>query len=226
MTARRRLVEISHEIAPGMTTYPGLPGPAVSDFLSREASRTRYAPGTTFLIARVDMVVNTGTYVDAPFHRFEDGADVGSLPLEKLADVEGVVVDASDRGGRAIGPGAFAGAGLEGRAVLVRTDWSRRWGAAAYFDGHPFLTAEAARSLAAAKPALVGIDSLNVDDTSGGERPAHTVLLAAGIPILEHLCRLDALPPSGFRLHAVPAPFRNVGSFPVRAYAVVEDGAR
>ncbi len=230
MTARRRLVEISHEIAPGMVTYPGLPGPVVSEFLSREASRSRYAPGTTFLIARVDMVVNTGTYVDAPFHRFEDGADIGSLPLEKLADVEGVVVDASKRSGRGrgrgIGPSAFSGAALEGRAVLVRTDWSRNWGTPAYFEGHPFLTAEAARVLAAAKPALVGIDSLNIDDTSGGERPAHTALLAAGIPILEHLCRLDALPSSGFRLHACPAPFRNVGSFPVRAYAVVADGAR
>ena len=226
MSARRRLVEISHEIAPGMATYPGLPGPVVSEFLSREASRSHYAPGTTFLIARVDMVVNTGTYVDAPFHRFEDGADVGSLPLENLADVEGVVVDASNRSGRGIGPSAFSGAALEGRAVLVRTDWSRNWGTPAYFEGHPFLTGEAARFLAAAKAALVGIDSLNIDDMSGGERPAHTALLAAGIPILEHLCRLDALPASGFRLHACPAPFRNVGSFPVRAYAVLGDGAR
>jgi len=226
VSGRRRIVDLSHEITPGMATYPGLPGPAVSDFLSRDASRSRYAPGTTFQIARVDMVGNTGTYVDAPFHRFEDGADVGSLPLERLADVEGLVVNASNRSGRGIGPNAFSGGALEGRAVLVRTDWSRNWGTPAYFDGHRFLTGEAARALAAAKPALVGIDSLNIDDTSGGERPAHTALLAAGIPILEHLCRLDALPASGFRLHACPAPFRNVGSFPVRAYAVVADGAR
>jgi kynurenine formamidase len=226
MTARRRLVEISHEIAPGMATYPGLPGPVVTEFLSREASRSHYAPGTTFLIARVDLVVNTGTHLDAPFHRFSDGADIGSLPLERLADVEGVVVDASNRSGRGIGANAFSGAALENRAVLVRTDWSRHWGTPAYFDGHPFLTDAAARFLAAAKPALVGIDSLNIDDTSGGDRPAHTALLAVGIPILEHLCRLDALPASGFRLHACPAPFRNVGSFPVRAYAVVADGAR
>jgi kynurenine formamidase len=198
----------------------------VTEFLSREASRSHYAPGTTFLIARVDLVVNTGTYLDAPFHRFSDGADVGSLPLEKLADVEGVVVDVSNRSGRGIGANAFSGAALENRAVLVRTDWSRHWGTPAYFGGHPFLTGEAARFLAAAKPALVGIDSLNIDDTSGGDRPAHTALLAVGIPILEHLCRLDALPASGFRLHACPAPFRNVGSFPVRAYAVVADGAR
>ena len=226
MTAARRLVDLSHEIAPGMATYPGLPGPVVSDFLSREASRSHYAPGTTFLIARVEMVVNTGTYVDSPFHRFEAGPDVGALPLEKLADLEGVLVDVSHRGGRAIGPEVFSGISIPGRAVLVRTDWSRRWGTPAYFEGHPFLTEGAARALADAKPALVGIDSLNIDDTSGGERPAHTTLLAAGIPILEHLCALDRLPPSGFRLHACPAPFKNVGSFPVRAYAVVPEGAR
>jgi kynurenine formamidase len=226
MSAGRRLVEISHEIVPGMATYPGLPGPVVSDFLSRENSRAHYAPGTTFLIARVDMVVNTGTYVDAPYHRFPDGADVASLPLEKLADVDGVIVDVSSRSGRAIGPDAFSGLPLSGRAVLVRTDWSRHWGTPAYFEGHPFLTGEAARALAAADPALVGIDSLNIDDNSGGERPAHTALLAAGIPILEHLCDLARLPRSGFRLHASPAPLRNVGSFPVRAYAVVPEGAR
>lgn len=228
MTAGQRLIDISHEIVPGMATYPGLPGPAVSDFLSREASRARYAAGTTFQIARVDMVVNTGTYVDAPFHRFEHGSDVGSLPLEKIADLDGVVVlaGASNRDGRAIGPEAFSGIALAGRAVLVRTDWSRRWGTPAYFEGHPFLTGDAARALAAAKPVLVGIDSLNIDDTSGGERPAHTALLSAGIPILEHLNALERLPESGFRLHACPAPFRNVGSFPVRAYAVVTEGAR
>jgi kynurenine formamidase len=209
-----------------METYPGLPGPTVSDFLSRESSRARYGAETTFQIGRVDLVVNTGTYVDAPFHRFEGAADIADLPLDRLADRDGVVVDATGHAGRAIGPDAFAGRSLSGKAVLVSTGWSRRWGTPDYFRGHPYLTAAAASALAAAEPALVGIDSLNIDDAEDGARPVHTALLAAGIPILEHLCNLSQLPPSGFRLHAVPAPFHAVGSFPVRAYAILEGPGR
>jgi len=214
------LVEVSHRIEPGMVTYKGLPGPIVTDFLTREASRANYSEGTTFAIGRVDMVANTGTYVDAPFHRFAEGKDVGSLPLEKLADLEGVVVDATGAG-RAVGADRFDRLDLEGRAVLVHTGWSRQWGTPAYFEGHPYLTRDAARRLVAARPALVGIDSLNIDDTRDGARSAHTLLLEAEIPIVEHLTNLDALPPHGFRFHCAPAPFRGMGSFPVRAYAVV-----
>ncbi|HEY6066265.1 MAG TPA: cyclase family protein [Thermoanaerobaculia bacterium] len=217
-----RLVEVSHVIDPGMVTYKGLPGPVVSEFLTREASRANYAEGTTFSIGRVDMVANTGTYVDAPFHRFAEGKDVGSLPLEKLADLEGVVVDAT-RAGRAIGPELFEGLRLEGKAVLVHTGWSRLWRTPAYFEGHPYLTRDSAQRLVAASPALVGIDTLNIDDTRDGARSAHTLLLQAEIPIVEHLTNLAALPPGGFRFHCVPPPFRAMGSFPVRAYAVVSD---
>ena len=216
-----RLLELSHPIRAGMETYPGLPGPAVTDFLSREASAARYAGGATFQIARIDMVANTGTYVDAPFHRFAGRPDVAELPLERLADLVGVVLDVSSRAGRAIGAETLDGLPVEGKAVLVRTDWDRHWGARAYFEGHPFLTRAAAAAFAAARPALVGIDSLNIDDTADGERPAHTLLLGAGIPIVEHLCNLAALPPTGFRLHAVPAPLHGVGSFPARVYAVL-----
>jgi arylformamidase len=215
-----RLVEVSHAIDSGMITYQGLPGPVISDFLSREASRGKYADGTTFAIGRVDMVANTGTYVDAPFHRFAEGADVGALPLERLADLEGVVVDAV-RAGRGVGPELFDRLELAGKAVLVHTGWSRHWRTSAYFEGHPYLTAAAVDRLVAARPALVGIDSLNIDDTRDGARPAHTRLLEAQIPIVEHLTNLEALPPTGFRFHCAPAPFHGMGSFPVRAYAVV-----
>jgi kynurenine formamidase len=215
-----RFVDLSHAIDPGMITYPGLPGPVVTDFLSREASRGKYAEGTTFAIRRVDMVANTGTYVDAPFHRFDGGADVGSLPLERLADLAGVVVDAS-RAGRAIGPELFDRLELADKAVLVRTGWSRLWGTSAYFEGHPYLTAAAVDRLVTARPALVGIDSLNIDDAHDGVRPAHTRLLEAQIPIVEHLTNLESLPETGFRFHCVPAPFHGLTSFPVRAYAVL-----
>lgn len=229
-----RMIEVSHEIEAGMTTYPGLPGPVVSDFLSREASRANYAAGTTFQIGRIEMVANTGTYVDAPFHRLENGMDVAALPLERLADVEGVVADAGlslsggnadaprTRGERAIGPEVFAGLDLCNRAVLVRTGWSAYFGTPRYANGHPYLSRDAAQALLAAGPALVGIDSLNIDDTRDGTRPVHTMLLTAGIPIVEHLRNLEKLPPKGFRFHCVPAPFRGVGSFPVRAYAVLD----
>jgi arylformamidase len=215
-----RLVELSHPIEHGMVTYPGLPGPVVSDFLGREASRGHYAEGTTFHIARLRMVANTGTYVDAPFHRFAHGKDVGSLPLERLADLPGVVVDATGKG-PALDQDLFSGRDLSGKAVLLRTGWDAHWRTPRYAEGHPYLTRGAAEYLAGAGPALVGIDSLNVDDTADGVRPAHTLLLAAGIPIVEHLSNLAALPESGFRLHCVPAPFRGMGSFPVRAYAVL-----
>jgi arylformamidase len=215
-----RLVDLSHPIEHGMVTSPGLPGPVISDFLGREASRGHYAGGTTFHIARVRMVANTGTYVDAPFHRYADGPDVSALPLERLADLDGVIVDTGG-GGRGIDADRFVGRDLAGKAVLVRTGWDAHWRTPRYGEGHPFLTRSAAEHLADARPALVGIDSMNVDDTADGVRPAHTLLLAAGIPVVEHLHNLSALPEAGFRFHCVPAPFRGLGSFPVRAYAVL-----
>jgi kynurenine formamidase len=215
-----RLIDVSHTVEDGLATYPGLPVPLVCDFLSREASRALYAEGTTFQISRIQMVANTGTYVDSPFHRFENGMDLASLELSRLADLDGLVIDATGAG-RAIPGDLFDGRDLGGKAVLVRTGWDARWATPAYFEGHPFLTRRAAELLRDTGAALVGIDSLNIDDTRDGSRPAHTLLLGAGIPIAEHLCGLDALPPSGFRFHAVPVKFRGVGTFPVRAYAVV-----
>jgi arylformamidase len=213
-----RLIDLSHAIEHGMVTYPGLPGPVVSDFLGREASRGHYAGGTTFHIARLRLVGNTGTYLDAPFHRYAHGKDVGSMPLETLADLDGIVIDGA---GRALDVDLFAGRDLAGKAVLVRTGWDAHWGTPRYAEGHPYLTRAAAEYLSGAGPALVGIDSLNIDDTSDGVRPAHTLLLAVGIPVVEHLCNLGALGTARFRFHCVPAPFRGIGSFPVRAYAVL-----
>ena len=219
MTARR-LVDVSHAIASGMVTYPGLPAPKVSDYLGREESKGRYAAGTSFQIGRIEMVTNTGTYLDAPFHRLEEGADIAALPLERIADLPGIVVEARQHPGRAIGREVFGEEDLAGRAVIVRTGWSRHWGTEAYGHEHPYLDRDASEFLVRAGAALVGIDTLNIDDTRDGARPAHTLLLSAGIPIVEHLCNLEELPVSDFRFHCAPAPFRGAGSFPVRAYAV------
>lgn len=218
----RKLIDVSHEIEAGMITYPGLPAPVVSDYLSREASGGRYAEGTTFQIGRIEMIANTGTYIDAPFHRFEDGIDLSGLPLERLADVEGLVIDATGRDGRAIDERYFQELDLQGRAVLIRTGWDAHWRTPQYGEGAPFVTRRAAELLVEAAPALVGIDSVNIDDAQDGSRPAHTFLLGAGIPVLEHLCSLNELPVRGFRFHCVPVKFRGVGTFPVRAYAVIE----
>lgn len=218
----RRLVDVSHEIEAGMTTYPGLPAPAISDYLSRAASPGRYSAGTTFQIGRIEMIANTGTYVDAPFHRFAEGRDLASLPLERLADLEGLVVDVTERIVRAIDVDRFRDLDLKNHAVLIRTGWDVHWRTEQYGNEAPFLTRAAAEYFATAGVALVGIDSVNIDDMGDGERPVHTVLLGAGIPIAEHLCNLDKLPLSGFRFHAVPVKFRGVGTFPVRAYAVIE----
>ena len=216
-----RFVDLSHTIEDGMITYKGLPAPHVCDFLGREASRERYAAGTTFHIGRIDMVANTGTYIDAPFHRYEEGLDISQLPLPQLAELEAVVVRLGGSSARAVDALAFAATEVAGKAVLVQTDWSRHWRTEQYFEGHPYLTEAAARYLKEQGAALVGIDSFNIDDTSGGHRPVHTVLLGAGIPIVEHLCGLAQLPPGQFRFSAVPAPVKGMGTFPVRAFATV-----
>jgi len=218
MTDTRHL-DLSHVIEDGMITYPGFPAPHVCDFLSREASRGRYAAGTTFQIGRIDLVANTGTYLDSPFHRFGDGRDISQLTLEELADLPAVVLHAA--GSRSIERSALAGLEVRGRAVLVHTGWAQHWRTERYGRGHPFLTGAAAAWLKDQGARLVGIDSLNIDDTEGGERPVHTTLLAAGIPIVEHLRGLEQLPASGFTFSAVPPAVRGMGSFPVRAYARV-----
>ena len=216
-----RLIDVSHTIEHGMVTYPGLPAPVIGDWLSRAASGTRYAPGTTFQIGKIDLVANTGTYIDAPSHRYEHGKDVADFPLEAVANLEGVVVRATERAGRALDADVFHGRDLQGNAVLVHTGWDVHWRTEHYGRGHPFLTRAAAERLVTAGAALVGIDSLNVDDAADGTRPAHTLLLGAGIPIVEHLCGLRDLPDDGFRFFAVPVKVRGMGSFPVRAFAIL-----
>ena len=217
-----RLIDLSHRIEAGMVTYKGLPAPLVCDFLSREASRSSYEPGTEFAIQRVDMVGNTGTYLDSPFHRYPAGTDLADLPLDTLAHLDAVVVDAPVDG-LAVDTAAFEGIEVAGRAVLVRTGWDRHWRTDAYFEDHPFLTAAAAEHLANAGAALVGIDSHNIDDTRGRARPVHTILLGRDIPICEHMTSLDRLPSRGARFYAVPPKMVAVGTFPVRAFAMVED---
>jgi arylformamidase len=215
-------VELSHVVEDGMVTYPGLPAPRISIHLSYDASRSIYGPGTEFQIARIDLLANTGTYVDAPAHRFRAAADLADLPLERLADLPICLArPALAQGERVIGPDAFDGLELAGKAVLIATGWDRHWRTEAYGAGNPFLNGAAAERLAAAGAALVGIDSLNVDDSADPSRPAHTAILRAGIPLVEHLCGLDALPASGGRFFAVPVMVRGMATFPVRAFAIV-----
>ncbi len=217
------LVDVSHVVEHGMVTYRGLPAPLVCDFLSREQSRSHYAPGTEFHIGKVEMVANTGTYLDSPFHRYADGKDLSELPLDRLANLEGVVIDADLSKSRAIGRSAFQGHDLRGKAVLVRTGWDAHWRTDQYFEGHPCLTKDAAEYLLAAGVALVGIDSLNIDDTADLSRPVHSLLLAAEVPIVEHLRGLRALPGEGFRFFAVPVKVKGMGTFPVRAFGLVKE---
>lgn len=214
------LIDVSHVVESGMVTYKGLPAPIVCDFLSREASRKVYAPGTEFHIGRIEMVANTGTYLDSPFHRFADGIDVSELPLERLAHLPGLVVHVDPAAGRAVTREAFAGLDVRGKAVLVQTGWDRHWRTDQYFDGHPYLTADAATFLAKSGAVLVGIDSYNIDDTADMSRPVHTTLLGAGIPIAEHLTNLARLPEADFRFFAVPVKVKGMGTFPVRAFGI------
>jgi len=214
-----QLIDLSHVIEAGMTTYKGVPGPIICDYLSRQASRALYDPGTEFHIGRIDMVANTGTYLDSPFHRYADGTDLAGLALDRMADLPGVVVRRPFEQGLAIDADAFASIDVAGRAVLVHTGWDRHWRTDAYLTGHPFLTEAAAVHLANAGARLVGIDSHNIDDTGGGARPVHTALLGQGILICEHMTNLAALPDGEFRFYAVPPKVAAFGTFPVRAFA-------
>ena len=219
------LVDVSHVVEHGMITYKGLPAPLVCDFLSREQSGAHYAPGTEFQIGKIEMVANTGTYLDSPFHRYANGKDLSELPLDRLANLEGVVIAANLSKGRAVSRAAFKGHDLRGKAVLVRTGWDAHWRTDRYFEGHPFLTRDAAEYLLEARVALVAIDSLNIDDTGDLSRPVHSLLLAAEVPIVEHLRGLSQLPSAGFRFFAVPVEVKGMGTFPVRAFGLVEEPA-
>ncbi len=219
MTSTERLIDVSHVVEHGMITYKGLPAPIICDYLSRQASRERYAPGTEFQIGRIDMVANTGTYVDSPFHRYADGADLSMLPLTSLANLECLVVRVGETP-RSIDTLALNADEVRGRAVLVHTGWDRHWRTEAYFENHPHLTGGLAEWLVDAGALLVGIDSHNIDDTATGERPVHSALLRNGIPIVEHMTNLHHVPERGSRFYAVPVKVKGMGTFPVRAFAL------
>ena len=217
-----QLLDLSHTVEDGMITYKGLPAPIICDYLSREASRKIYAEGTEFQIGKIELVANTGTYIDSPFHRYSDGKDLSDLDLEQVAHLEGIVVRVGISEERAIDESVFAGVAVHGKAVLVQTDWSRHWRTDPYFEGHPFLIESAATYLRDNGAVLVGVDTYNIDDTADGRRPVHTILLGADIPIVEHMTGLSHLPDNGFRFYAVPVKVKGFGTFPVRAFAVVE----
>ena len=217
----KKFIDLSHTIENGMITYQGLPGPVISDFLSRQRSRERYDPGTEFHVALIEMVSNTGTYLDTPFHRFEGGRDLADLQLDQLVDLEAVTIRANDLPAKAIEKSIFKGYDLTGKAVLVYTGFDQNWGTDKYFHNHSFITREAAEYIANQSPVLVGIDTYNIDDTNDLSRPVHSILLGKDILILEHMCNLRELPEKGYRFTAVPQKIRGVGSFPVRAFATL-----
>jgi kynurenine formamidase len=219
--SEKRIVDLSHVIEDGMTTYAGLPGPQICDFWTREGSAANYDDGSSFQIGRIDMVANTGTYLDSPFHRYEDGNDLADLPLDSLADLPGIVVRRPWENELATDVSHFQGLDVRGKAVLVHTGWDRLWRTERYGADHSFLTGEAADWLVENGAVLVGIDSNNIDDTRVRARPAHSKLLAANIPICEHMTALGSLPDEHFSFSAVPPKVRGMGTFPVRAYAVV-----
>ncbi len=214
------LIDLSHSIENGMITYKGLPAPLICDYLSREESKTKYAPGTEFQIGKIEMVANTGTYLDCPFHRYTDGKDLSQIQLEKLAELDGILIDAVDT--LSIGKDLFEGKDLIGKAVLVHTGWSKHWRTDNYFENHPFLTGEAVDYLVSQNVKLVGIDSHNIDDTRTNSRPVHSALLKNEILIVEHMTNLSKLKGKRFVFNAVPPKFVGMGTFPVRAYAKID----
>jgi kynurenine formamidase len=212
-------VDLSHVVHDGLVTYRGLPAPVICDYLSREESRSHYAAGTEFQIGKIEMISNTGTYVDCPFHRYADGKDLSEVPLDRFADLPGIVIRADYREGLAVTAERFKHHEIANRAVLIQTGWAAHWETEAYFGEHPFLTEDAATYLRDSHARLVGIDSMNIDDTRGGTRPVHSILLRSEILVAEHLCNLQNVPDEGFWFSAIPPKFKGVGTFPVRAFA-------
>jgi kynurenine formamidase len=220
MPEKLRHIDLSHIIEDGMVTYKNFPAPIVCDWLSRVDSRSRYEPGTEFQIGKIEMVANTGTYIDSPFHRYADGIDISELALENLAAVECVVIRIDDDV-TSIGPDCFNELDFRGKAVLVNTRWDRHWRTDPYFENHPHLVEASARRLIEGGAILVGIDSYNIDSVANPSRPVHTLLLGSGVPIIEHMCNLDQVPDTGALLTAAPVAVRGMGSFPVRAFATI-----
>jgi arylformamidase len=213
------LIDLSHTIEDGLITYKGLPAPVICDYLSREDSRKLYAGGTEFQIGKIDMVANTGTYLDCPFHRYANGKDISQIGLEKLAELDGIVVRVDYSQSLAVTEKHFQGLAIGGKAVLIHTGWDAHWNTEKYYEHHPYVTSDAATFLRNSGAALVGIDSHNIDNTMDKTRPAHSILLGAEILIVEHLCNLSAVPDQGFKFSAIPPKFKGVGTFPVRAFA-------
>jgi arylformamidase len=218
----KKYIDLSHTIEHGMITYKGLPAPIMCDYLSREASRLIYEPGTEFQIGKIEMVANTGTYIDSPFHRYENGKDLADLPMQSLADLEVVIIRVNGDQQKAIDASYFENQLLRGKAILVDTGWSKYWRTDQYFENHPFLTKDAAELLVSEKVKLVGIDSHNIDDTSGKARPVHSILLKNEIPIVEHLTNVGEVPGEGALFYAVPPKVKRMGTFPVRAYVLIK----
>lgn len=216
---KQKLIDLSHTIDNGLITYKGLPAPIICDYLSREDSKKNYAEGTQFQIGKIEMVTNTGTYIDCPFHRYEEGKDLSEVALERFVDLDAIVIRVPFKETIEITEAFFMGKELKNKAVLIHTGWDVHWKTDAYFENNPYLTKGAAEYLKKSGVTLVGIDSHNIDDTRGNDRPVHTLLLAEEILIVEHLCNMNFLPNYGFTFSAVPPKFKGVGTFPVRAYA-------
>lgn len=219
---KTHFIDLSHTIKDGLVTYKGLPAPIICDYLSREKSKNIYANGASFQIGKIEMVSNTGTYLDCPFHRYEDGHDLAGLAIENCADLEGIVIRAPFENGLAIDESFLKNKNLKNKAVLIHTGWSKHWNTEGYFENHPFLTESAALFLKEVGIKLVGIDSHNIDDTRTQNRPVHTILLRENILIVEHLTHLEHLPDDDFLFSAVPPKFEGVGTFPVRAMAKIQ----
>lgn len=216
----KTFIDLSHTVTDGMLTYKGLPPVQIDTFLSRETSKNNYEGDTSFYIGKIAFVANTGTYIDTPFHRYEDGSDLVDISLTDVADIEGITIDIPGET-KAIRVAHLKNAEIKGKAVLLRTGWDRHWLKEEYYGNHPFVTREAAEYLRDEGAAIVGIDSYNIDDINDGTRPAHSILLAAGIYIVEHMTGLDELPEGGYSFFAVPVKVRDFGSFPVRAFAII-----
>jgi kynurenine formamidase len=213
----KKLIDLSHTIEDGMVTYKGLPAPIICDYLSREESKKHYADGTTFQIGKIEMCSNTGTYLDSPFHRYEDGKDLSQLSLESLASLDGIKITIPETI-TSIGQEFFNNIDVNGKAVLIETSWSKHWNTEQYYEGHPYLTENAAIYLRDNGARLVGIDSYNIDDITGKERPVHSTLLGSEVLIVEHMCNLHNIPQHSFEFYAVPVKIKGFGTFPVRAF--------
>lgn len=219
-------IDLSHSIENGTVTYPGDPPALIELTLDRKLTSKLNGGGTTsgVEINTIKMVSTSGTYIDAPYHVFEDGKKIKDYPIEKLVNLPSIVVKIPENRNY-FDVQDISGINVKGKAVLFFSGHDKFFMTPEYGKNAPYLTIELANILVEKGAIFVGIDSPLIDNMEKQSElgiPVHYKLLGADIPICEDLANLELLPTDGFTITALPAKVA-LESFPARVFATVSE---